>query len=64
MVVDNPVPNGVEPMTIALLLYSTVWAAKRQVRVAVALEVIDSRLRPLISATEHRARLKAFGKRG
>lgn len=51
-------------MTIALLLYSTVWAAKRQVRVAVMLEIIDSRLRPLISAAEHRARLKAFGKRG
>ena len=27
----TPVPNGVGPMTIALLLYNTVWAAKRQV---------------------------------
>ena len=26
-----PVPNGVGPMTISLLLYNTVWAAKRQV---------------------------------
>ena len=26
----TPVPNGVGPMTIALLLYNTVWAAKRQ----------------------------------
>ena len=26
----TPVPNGVGPMTIALLLYNTVWAAKRR----------------------------------
>ena len=26
----TPVPNGVGPMTIALLLYNTVWAAKRK----------------------------------
>ena len=30
----TPVPNGVGPMTIALLLYNTVWAAKRQVGLA------------------------------
>ena len=28
----TPVPNGVGPMTIALLLHNTVWAAKRKVR--------------------------------
>ncbi len=30
----TPVPNGVGPMTIALLLYNTVWAAKRKVGLA------------------------------
>ena len=30
----TPVPNGVGPMTIALLLYNTVWAAKRRVGLA------------------------------
>ena len=26
----TPVPNGIGPMTIALLLYNTVWSAKRK----------------------------------